>query len=331
MKIKNTRNQFYVDLVHSSPYLYTVQKLVVGLVELLRVMKGHKISCCALIGFALPKLGVKRCIVKIEVSYYHELRKFFSSHLMIKNVADFENELHSALDSNKMTLQKCQDYHFKDEAYQHVVMCSPEELAEYGNNATQLKCNYGILVEANVDGKTYCVKKPSYRDSYWHINLVKDDIKGVIKYKEFTSLDLVCYTKVKYDPLTEKELAQCMYYFIPAVFKVIKSIKDKQVLHRDVRVPNICFDEDCSPVVIDFDFADRLSIEQRFVDFQTFIEDVINHLCRVEYIDQTRLKEDVFLKKIKEEGILDEKLLKKSYITVFDQPISSVIHSHFFD
>ena len=59
--------------VHSSPYIYTLRKLIYGLVQLLRIVKGYQITDCALIGFALPKLGIKRYAMEVKVEYNTDL------------------------------------------------------------------------------------------------------------------------------------------------------------------------------------------------------------------------------------------------------------------
>ena len=46
-----------------------IKKLIYGLVQLLRIVKGYQITDCVLIGFALPKLGIKRCAMEVKVKY----------------------------------------------------------------------------------------------------------------------------------------------------------------------------------------------------------------------------------------------------------------------
>ena len=54
--------------VHSSRFLPTIRKAVYSIIDLIRVAKAHGINDCMLLGFALPKLMCKRCIVKVSVS-----------------------------------------------------------------------------------------------------------------------------------------------------------------------------------------------------------------------------------------------------------------------
>lgn len=52
--------------------------------------------------------------------------------------------------------------------------------------------------------------------------------------------------KTKNDPLNNEELASCLFYF---------TADTQKTMHKDVRVPNICFNETFDPVLIDFDFS----------------------------------------------------------------------------
>ena len=62
--------------VHSSPFVATIRKLVYGIIDLLGLVKAHKIDDCKLVGFALPKIKCQRCIVKVTVICKCALQKF---------------------------------------------------------------------------------------------------------------------------------------------------------------------------------------------------------------------------------------------------------------
>ena len=64
--------------VNSSPMKETVLKSVCDLIQLVRVVKAHKVlnEEVALIGFALPKLSVAGVAVEIELQYNLSLMVF---------------------------------------------------------------------------------------------------------------------------------------------------------------------------------------------------------------------------------------------------------------
>ena len=86
-----------------------------------------------------------------------------------------------------------------------------------------------------------------------------------------------------------------------------------------MRKPNICFNQDYCPVLIDFDFAEES--KETTEDFKIFIDDVIKHLCPLKSFTKDELKKDEFLMK------LDKTLLECSLVKKYDKTIQSVIEA----
>ena len=181
---------------------------------------------------------------------------------MIKNVYELKNKVLNVVEFNKAVLQKCQGCQYNDELRRHLICYSPGKLGRCGNDdAIQLKCNYGVLIETKVNDEVWCIKRPLYSSSFHAINVVQkrlSGVKGVVEYKDDLPLKDLCihsqfyYPKIKYDPLRAEELEQCLCQFIQAVFEVIESIHSHRIRHKDVWIPNICFNQDYCPVLIDF-------------------------------------------------------------------------------
>lgn len=224
--------------VHSSPYVHTVRKLVYALVALLRVVKAHQIHECHLIGFAFPKLAYNIAVIKVKASYFVQEKNFQYSAEAINNVSKIKTEISNALTFNKKTLNLCSKAQFKAQAIHYVLTYSPKELKEYGENAVQLNCHYGVLIQAEIDSKLCCIKKPILESSLCELtNLCRftDGITGIIQYKaipgDLKVADTVCYTKVKHDPLNGEELIKCLYYFVSSVFSnYMKSMLFTEIL-----------------------------------------------------------------------------------------------------
>ena len=68
-----------------------------------------------------------------------------------------------------------------------------------------------------------------------------------------------------------------------------------------MRVPNICFNEDYKPVLIDFDISSKYSLPfHQSTDMIRFIKDVVFHVNKVEdFEEMDRLDEDEFLNTMK--------------------------------
>ena len=105
--------------------------------------------------------------------------------------------------------------------------------------------------------------------------------------------------------------------------KIIQELHKINVVHRDIRVPNICFDDKHTPVLIDFDFS-MMSSSQKLKedDTKNFIDDVINHMCATDkYKGQEEvLPKDPFLKTLMK-GELDDELIEQSVIAKHQKTI----------
>ena len=61
------------------------------------------------------------------------------------------------------------------------------------------------------------------------------------------------YRGIPYGPLTHTEARSCLYDLVPKLVQVMESIHQNGWAHQDIRLQNICFDEECRPVFIDLD------------------------------------------------------------------------------
>ena len=90
--------------------------------------------------------------------------------------------------------------------------------------------------------------------------------------------DTVYYAKVPHDPLSIDELVKCLHHFISAIVKVLELVYNADYIHKDVRVPNICFDIKYTPVLIDFDMSFKSDeVCDKQTDLNKFIKDVVAH------------------------------------------------------
>ena len=94
--------------VNSSPFIYTVRKLVYDIIDLMRVAKAHGIGNATLVGFALPKLLVKRAIIKVTVTYTCTTKKFKCKYVKL-NIPDFIGNLMNAIEQNMTVIKQCQE------------------------------------------------------------------------------------------------------------------------------------------------------------------------------------------------------------------------------
>ena len=137
--------------------------------------------------------------------------------------------------------------------------------------------------------------------------------------------DMVKYTKVKYDPLTYKEAKECLHELICKVVNVSLQLNKEGIQHKDLRLPNICFDENYNLILIDLDRSYRIPPEKaeeinkiNKSELKKFATDLIKNL------KDEDLRCDEFISKFCK-GIFDERLLQSSLIMRFQKSVKDVI------
>ena len=208
----------------------------------------------------------------------------------------------------------------------NIIALSPEELDKFGANAIQCSAYYGLLIEVKKEGSVYCYKKPTFLCGC----LMLSQFTCVADYRinyERVNITTFCYKKVRYDPLSNEEASMCLLDFIPQVVEIVKKLYSEGYQHTDVRIPNICFNENFKAVLIDLDNSVDVGTsvmicnisEQQLEDLITFAYDLEKRI--VEYFPD--LKADDFFKELCKGNYVPTKLyssliLKKSTKLVKD-------------
>ena len=244
--------------VNSSSMKETVIKTMHGIIQIVRIVKAHDVPNkeASLVGFALPKLGVKGMAVKVKVQYDTKYMGFDVSSKPLTRV-EFCAELRKAITSNCEVLDKCKSSSLKSGYKGHVVSLNKDEMMCFGNSPKQHPAKFGVLFEVEKDGKTYYHKKPILSVSFHRMKSCVID-SYAIKYEKIDSLKkVVGYRKVRYNPLSYKEAEKCLKELLEEVFKACKTLSNHNTTHGDVRLPNICFNEEFKLVLIDFDISEE--------------------------------------------------------------------------
>ena len=167
-----------------------------------------------------------------------------------------------------------------------------------GTDPIQCVCNNGVRFEVKLrKWETYCFKKPTLASRLCNIttlpNPSNDLVPFVITYGCDPVKRVVKYRKVKYDPLTYEQAEKCLHALITQLRTVCSLLQKQDIVHNDIRVPNICFSENYSIVLIDFDHAEILQYEYPH-DLSIFACDMI------ENSQQDWIRSNKFLSKLSE-------------------------------
>jgi len=117
----------------------------------------------------------------------------------------------------------------------------------------------------------------------------------------------ITYQKVKYDPLTFNDAEKCLNDLFKKVYEAIIKLIEEEILHGDLRLPNICFDEEFKVVFIDFDLSDKAEdATEPEKNVWIFAKDLVTHVGS--------FKSDKFMLKLCD-GIYNKQMLSSSPIS----------------
>jgi hypothetical protein len=239
--------------VHSSPFAATVNKTILGVTDQLRLYRTYDASITRCVGFAFPKKDVKQCVVIVSVTW--EKLCFRYTLTPIKEIESVRGTIEREL----CAATKSAPSPSLNQELRFLVPLSQEDLGLFGDGANgspvQLPSRASILVRHGMD----YFKSPAMLEEAHKLQLV---ILAVIPRALPTiKLQLVevedryyyKYRGIPNDPLTHPEAQSCLYDLVPKLVQVIESFHQNGWAHQDIRLENICFDEDCMPVFIDLD------------------------------------------------------------------------------
>ena len=117
-------------------------------------------------GFAFPEIDAEGVVVEVKLSYDSDSMSFCYCCNPVKR-NEFANKLVNAISSNIKTLEACEESNCC-ENLGYVVTLNKSELSKLGRNSKQCRtAHLGVLCQAQVNGITWCFKKPIL---HWQIS-----------------------------------------------------------------------------------------------------------------------------------------------------------------
>lgn len=240
--------------VCSSPMIWTERKAILGAANHLRYqrMLGHT-QIKSITTFAFPKLEVNHCLIEIEVSFEKlhfvpKLTKYADVKAGIKRL----REVIERQCEHIFSLRQPEVTTF----WPTLINMSNDECNEVCPRSTQVMSSGHIMVEC--DDFLYKViytlsELNSFRTFSKRWN---PSVKLVIHPME-TDLELVtlCYSykKVQYPPLNTADAYKCLRELVEKIHSALEELHSIKLSHNDVRLPNVCFDDNFHPVLVDID------------------------------------------------------------------------------
>ena len=205
-----------------------------------------------------PCKGTKQCAVQVAM-HFDSVEVVFRYSVQCLSVSDIKAKLQNAERANRLVLSGSNDYLMDPNSEKHSIYLTQQQVnsiatsmnREY-SNFQLAQCHYGVLLM----NERCCLKKPLYKASITalvHLSNLGDDFP-FIQYRPLP-FGFFSYQKVRYGPLSHVAAISCGEDLVCKMKGVFDSLERHNICHGDVRLPNICFKEDLSPVLIDFDFC----------------------------------------------------------------------------
>ena len=253
--------------IHSSPYEDTIRKSLFVATDLLRLRRMYNDGIKTITAFNFPKLPkikgekIPQCVVKLVVTWenfsvYYELTQ-------LKTYDDVRREILEAVRSFAVlnNTQMCMD--------RVLMKLSTDDLEKFnGINPKQIPSQGSLMVSC---GDSIC-KRPLWKLHECVLTRVVSQLTVVALSRPSQKAITVQlqpaiisetlffkYDRVYYDPMTVEEAKKCLQHFFGEVYAVIGQLHDNYKLaHMDIRLDNICFNQQLKPILIDLDCSEAI-------------------------------------------------------------------------
>ena len=157
------------------------------------------------------------------------------------------------------------------------------------------------------------------------------------------------YDRVHYDPMTVEEAKKCLQNFFIEVRSVIGQLHDKYKLaHMDIRLDNICFNQQFKPILIDLDRSEGIGTIVGQSDYASCMSRKDMSPEKTDWMQlgwmiawilepgedyhdrdfeglSDNMKENAMLKTLIQEGLVSEGAVDDEIFREYQDPISTVL------
>ena len=218
--------------VQSSPMREVVNKSIQGAADLLRLLCCKDVDFDQFSVFALPKCGVRRCAVKITVTWKD--RHFNYELKLLTIVNDLWSEIKCVVES-QANVPSLPDEENINRNF--LVPLSRRDLSAYGENAKQMESPHHIMID-NVVQIYKVVTKYSEKDALKSLILAvafekNHNPKHFILPMPVSETDIFAYAKVFYGPLDRLQARQCLRTLVKKIHEALSELHCMGFAHAD--------------------------------------------------------------------------------------------------
>ena len=262
--------------IHSSPYEDTIRKSLFVATDLLRLRRMYNDGIKTITAFNFPKLPnikgekIPQCVVKLVVTWenfsvYYDLTQLKTPDDVRREILEAVSSF-AVLNNTQMSMDRV------------LMKLSTDDLEKFnGINPKQIPSEGSLMVSCGDS----IFKRPFWTLhvlQLWKLhvsvlNLVarslsrpsQNAITVQIQPALISETYFFKYDRVHYDPMTGEEAKKCLQHFFSEVRSVIGQLHDTYKLaHMDIRLDNICFNQQFKPILIDLDRSEGIGTERVF-------------------------------------------------------------------
>ena len=207
----------------------------------------------------LPNEKIPQCVVKLVVTWenfsvYYELTQLKTHDDVRREILEAVSSF-AVLNNTQMSLDRV------------LRKLSTDDLEKFhGINPKQIPSKGSLMVSCGDS----MFKLPLWRRHVSALNLVartevslsrpsQNALTVQIQPASISETYFCKYDRVHYDPMTVEEAKKCLQHFFSEVRSVIGQLHDKYKLaHMDIRLDNICFNQQFKPILSDLDRSEGL-------------------------------------------------------------------------
>ena len=241
-----------IDSSSDGNFEAAVQKTIIGAINVIRVFKCVSPENNQFVAFALPKLHTSQVVVKIVLMFRC---LFFMYKLKVIEMDIVKSEVLQAMRINSGNTVSGRSISSICHFDRFIVKLSDTELQQFQCTSlpppVQLKSINGIVVDNHRQIFKKLLKHLTASFASFCLTVNSLDLSRVIK--PIFHKSLFSYDKIRYNPLKPTEANACLRNFIMEVHSAIQEIHSVQYAHMDIRLQNICINEQYHAVLIDVD------------------------------------------------------------------------------
>ena len=251
---------------HSSPYEETIRKTLFVATDLLRLRRMYNDGIKTITACNFPKLPkikgekIPQCVVNLVVTWenfsvYYELTQLKTHDAVRREILEAVSSF-AVLNNTQLCMDRV------------LMKLSTDDLEKFnGINPKQIPSQGALMVSCGDS----IFKRPLWKLHVSALHLVAEKFFWRPSQKAITvqlqpalisEAVFFKYERVHYDPLTVEEAKKCLQHFFGEVRSVSGQLHDTYKLaHRDIRLDNICFNQQFKPILLDLDRSEWIGTD----------------------------------------------------------------------